>query len=55
MASYTDKPAMQYKDVFQGISCLLGDYNIDADPTVLPVQHLWWQILSPLKDVLKEK
>ena len=32
MASYTDKPAMQYKDVFQGISGLLGDYNIDADP-----------------------
>ena len=37
---FIHKPSMQYKDVFQGISCLLGDYYIDADPTVLPVQHL---------------
>ena len=46
---------MQYEVVFQGMGCLPGDYHIEVDPTVPPVQHLPRQVPLPLKDKLKEK
>ena len=45
----------QYEDVFQGMGCLPGDYHIDVNPTVPPVQHLPRRVPLPLKDRLKEK
>ena len=31
---------MQYDDVFQDMGRLTGDYHIDVNPAVPPVQHL---------------
>ena len=50
-----DPLIMQYKDVFQGMGCLPGDYHIDVDPTVPPVQHIPRRVPVPLKDKLKDK
>ena len=30
----------QFSDVFQGLGRLAGDYHIDVDPSIKPVQHL---------------
>ena len=50
-----DPLIMQYIDVFQGMGCLPGDYHIDIDPTVPPLQHLPQRVPLPLKDKLKAK
>lgn len=45
----------QYKDVFEGLGCLEGDYHIELDPTVLPVQHVPRRVPVALKEQLKIK
>ena len=45
----------QYADVFQGLRCLDGDYHIELDPSVSPVQHVPRRVPIALKQQLKEK
>ena len=45
----------QYKDVFEGLGCLEGDYHIELDPSVSPVQHVPRRIPVALKEQLKVK
>jgi len=45
----------QYPDVFQGFGCLDGDYHIELDPSVSPVQHVPRRVPVALKQQLKEK
>lgn len=40
LAEQGDCIIAQFSDVFQGLGCLAGDYNIDIDPSVKPVQHV---------------
>ena len=50
-----DPLIMQCKDAFQGMGCLPGDYHIDVDPTLPPVQHLSRRVPVPLKDKLAKR
>jgi len=45
----------KYNDVFQGLGCLPGEYEINIDDSVRPVQHTPRRVPVPLKDKLKEK
>ena len=45
----------QYKDVFEGLGCLEGDYHIELDSSVSPVQHVPRRIPVALKEQLKVK
>ena len=45
----------QYKDVFEGLGCLDGDYHIELDPSVPPVQHIPRRVPVALKEQLKVK
>ena len=45
----------KYRDVFEGLGCLPGDYHIEIDPTVLLVQHAPRRAPVALKAKLKEK
>ena len=45
----------QYKDVFEGLGCLEGDYHIELDPSVSPVQHVPRRVPVALKEQLKIK
>ena len=45
----------EYEDVFKGLGCLEGEYHIDIDETVKPVQHAPRRVPVPLKEKLKEK
>ena len=45
----------QYNDVFEGIGCLPGDYMMDVDETIKPVQDVPRRVPVPLKAKLKEK
>ena len=45
----------QYNDVFEGIGCLPGDYMMDVDETIKPVQDVPRRVPVPLKARLKEK
>ena len=40
IAEKEDHIITQFSDVFQGLGCLAGDYHIELDPSVKPVQHL---------------
>lgn len=52
----TDDPIIvQFRDVFQGLGCLEGDYHIEVDPSVKPVQHLPRRVPLALKGRLKAK
>ena len=44
-----------YDDVFTGLGCLPGEYHIEVDPDVKPVQHAPRRVPVPLKAKLKEK
>jgi len=44
-----------YSDVFDGLGCLPGEYHIEVDPSVSPVQHVPRQAPVALKAKLKEK
>ncbi|XP_077985293.1 uncharacterized protein LOC144439935 [Glandiceps talaboti] len=45
----------EYKDVFTGQGCLPGEYHIQIDSTVQPVQHAPRRVPVPLKEKLKTK
>ena len=45
----------EYEDVFRGLGCLPGEYHIDVDPTIRPVQHSPRRVPVPLKSKLKEE
>ena len=44
-----------YDDVFTGLGYLPGEYHIEVDPDVKPVQHAPRRVPVPLKAKLKEK
>ena len=49
-----DELLKKYSDNFQGLGCLEGDYQIDIDPDVKPVQYHHRGVLEPLKGELKK-
>ena len=50
-----DKLMRDYEDVFTGLGCLPGEYHIEIDPDIRPVQHIPRRVPVPLKAKLKEK
>ena len=44
----------EYEDVFTGLSCLPGEYHIEVDPAIKPVQHAPRRVPVPIKSKLKE-
>ena len=44
-----------FQDVFTGLGCLHGEYHIETDPNIRPVQHTPRRVPVPLKAKLKEK
>ena len=44
---------MEYKDVFEGLGCLPGEYHLEIDPDAQPVKHTPRRIAIPLKAELK--
>ena len=44
-----------FEDVFTGLGYLPGEYHIEIDPDIRPVQYTSRQVLVPLKAKLKEK
>ena len=50
-----DKLMRDYDDVFTGLGCLPGEYHIEVDPDIKPVQHAPRRVPVPLKARLKEK
>ena len=45
----------EYKDVFEGLGELPGEYHIELDPTVKPVQHLPRRVPQALKEDIRSK
>ena len=50
-----DKLMRDFEDVFTGLGCLPGEYHIEIDPSIRPVQHTPRRVPVPLKAKLKEK
>ena len=50
-----DKLMRDFEDVFTGLGCLPGEYHIEIDPSIRPVQHTPRCMPVPLKAKLKEK
>ena len=46
---------MQYANVFQDIRCLPGEYELEVDPSVTPVQVRPRNIYLSMKDDVKAK
>ena len=44
-----------FEHVFTGFRCLPGEYHIEIDPNIRPVQHTPRRVPVPLKTKLKEK
>ena len=44
-----------YKEVFTGLGCLPGEYHIEIDPSVKPVQHAPRRVPVPLRTKFKAK
>ena len=44
-----------FEDVSSGLGCLPGEYHIEIDPNIRPVQHTPRSVPVPLKAKLKEK
>lgn len=53
--SQDDPIIVQFSDVFQGLGCLEGDYHIEVDPSIKPVQHVPRRVPLALKARLKAK
>ncbi|XP_019614003.1 PREDICTED: uncharacterized protein K02A2.6-like [Branchiostoma belcheri] len=53
--STTEQIVEKYTDVFEGLGCLPGEYHIEIDKDVKPVQHLPRRVPVPLKAQLKAK
>ncbi|XP_062619910.1 uncharacterized protein K02A2.6-like [Saccostrea cucullata] len=45
----------EYKDVFTGLGCLPGEYHLEIDKSVTPLQHSPRRVAAPLKRALKDK
>ena len=45
----------QYKDCFEGVGCLKGEYHITVDPTVPPVVHPPRRVPEALREPLKKE
>ena len=43
----------KYKDVFEGLGCLPGEYHLEVDPSCRPVKHTPRRVAVPLKAELK--
>ena len=39
----------KYKDVFEGLGCLPGEYHLEVDPSCRPVKHTPRRVAIPLK------
>ena len=50
-----DKLMRDFEDVFTGLGCLPGEYHIEIDQNIRPVQHTSRRVPVPLKAKLKEK
>jgi len=55
IAEKEDGIIAQFNDVFEGLGCLAGDYHIDVDPSVKPIQHLPRRVPLALKERLKAR
>ena len=44
-----------FEDGVTGLGCLPGEYHIEIDPSIRPVQHTPRRVPVPLKTKLKEK
>ena len=44
----------KYKDVFEGLGCLPGEYHLEVDPSISPVKHTVRRVAIPLKSELKK-
>ena len=45
----------KYKDVFEGLGCLPGEYHLEVDPSCRPVKHTPRRVAIPLKAELKAR
>ena len=45
----------EFYDVFEGLGCLPGEYNIDVDPEVTPVKSAIRRVPVPILDAFKKK
>ena len=43
----------EFKDVFEGLGCLPGEYHLEVDPNITPVKHTPRRVAIPLKAELK--
>ena len=50
-----EKILHKYKDVFEGLGCFKGEYHIQIDENVKPVQHAPWCIPLAIREELKLK
>ena len=54
-AVQSEIPPLTKENVFTGLGCLPGEYHIEVDPTMKPVQHAPRRVPVPLKTKLKAK
>ena len=57
VASAAEEPQdifKKYKDVFEGLGCLPGEYHLEVDPSISPVKHTVRRVAIPLKSELKK-
>ncbi|UYV68635.1 K02A2.6-like, partial [Cordylochernes scorpioides] len=45
----------KYKDIFEGIGCLQGEYKLETDPTIKPIKQAPRRVPITLRKELKEK
>ncbi|UYV84124.1 K02A2.6-like [Cordylochernes scorpioides] len=45
----------KYKDIFEGIGCLQGEYKLETDPTIKPIKQAPRRVPIILRKELKEK
>ncbi|XP_077997421.1 uncharacterized protein LOC144450650 [Glandiceps talaboti] len=50
-----DKILSDYRDVFQGLGCLPGQYHLQVDQSVKPIKHQPRKVAVALKSELKKK
>ena len=44
----------EYKDAFEGLGCLPGEYHLKVDASISPVKHIVRRVAIPLKSELKK-
>jgi hypothetical protein len=45
----------EYNDVFTGLGCLPGEYHLEIDKSVKPIQHQPCRVAAPMKQAVKQK